>query len=86
MRPSPKHVSSDAKVEPTLFGNSEAIMLKEAVKNAAFPKASMIRTTNAAVMNRVCPGILSSNPNTMAAVPVVKIPALNIALTPMRFM
>lgn len=53
MRPSPKQVSSDAKVDPTLFGNSDAIMLKEAVKNAALPKASMIRTTNAAVMNRV---------------------------------
>jgi hypothetical protein len=53
MRPNPKNVSSIANDDPTEFGNSEAIIVKLAVKNAALPQASMTRITNANVMNIV---------------------------------
>jgi len=42
IRPKPKKVSKLANVMATLFGNSLAIMAKLAVKNAAFPIASII--------------------------------------------
>lgn len=53
INPKPKNVSNEANVMLTLFGNSLAIMANDAVKNAAFPNASMIRTTNANVINNV---------------------------------
>lgn len=51
--PNPKKVSSVAKVVPTEFGNSLAIIAKLDVRKAAFPSASMILITNARVMNIV---------------------------------
>lgn len=55
MSPNPKNVSNDANVTLTLSGNSLAMMANDAVKNAAFPNASMIRIKKANVINRVCP-------------------------------
>lgn len=43
------------KVVPTLFGNSLAIIAKDAVKNAALPRASTILIMKASVMNKVWP-------------------------------
>lgn len=74
--PRPKNVSSVAKVVPTELGNSFAMIAKLDVRNAAFPIASMILIRNARLINIVCPGTRSSNPNKIADVPVVKIPQL----------
>lgn len=79
INPSPKKVSRVAKEVPTLVGNSLAMIVKLAVKNAAFPSASIIRITNASVMNIVWPGTRSRRPKRIAEVPVVKTPPLNIA-------
>lgn len=53
IKPSPKKVSSVAKVVPTELGNSLAMMAKLDVRKAAFPRASMILMTKASVMNIV---------------------------------
>lgn len=70
----------------TLFGNSLAMMAKEAVRNAAFPSASTIRITKAAEMKPVWLGIRSSSPKIIADVPVVKMPVLNNTFGPIRLM
>lgn len=49
INPSPKNVSSEANVTPTLSGNSFAMIANDAVKNAALPNASMIRMVTANV-------------------------------------
>lgn len=69
----------------TLFGNSFAIIAKDAVRKAAFPSACTIRITNASVMNDVCPDARSRNPNKIEDTPVVKIPPLNNTFGPIRF-
>lgn len=61
IKPSPKNVSSDANVTPTLSGNSFAMIANDAVKNAALPKASMVRMIKANVINRVCPCLKQKN-------------------------
>lgn len=53
INPRPKNVSSVAKVVPTEFGNSFAIIANDDVRKAAFPKASIILITKARVMNIV---------------------------------
>lgn len=53
IKPNPKNVSSEANVVLTLFGNSLAMIANEAVKKAALPNASIIRITNASVINNV---------------------------------
>lgn len=55
IKPNPKNVSNEAKVTLTLSGNSLAMIANEAVKNAALPSASMIRTIKANVINKECP-------------------------------
>lgn len=50
-----KDLKALTKVVATLLGNSFAIIVKEAVRKAALPSASMIRMTNASVINAVCP-------------------------------
>lgn len=61
----------------TLFGNSLAMIAKEAVKKAAFPNASIMRITKANVMKVAWFGALSNNPKRIAEAPVVKMPPLN---------
>jgi hypothetical protein len=51
INPSPKNVSSVAKVVPTELGNSFAMIAKLDVRKAALPSASMILIVNANVMN-----------------------------------
>ena len=53
INPRPKNVSSVAKVVPTEFGNSFAMIAKDDVRKAAFPRASIILITKARVMNIV---------------------------------
>jgi hypothetical protein len=53
IKPNPKNVSRVAKVVPTEFGNSFAMIAKLEVRNAAFPNASTIRMAKARVMNIV---------------------------------
>lgn len=53
IKPSPKNVSSVAKVVPTEFGNSFAIIAKLDVRKAAFPSASIILIRKAREMNIV---------------------------------
>lgn len=55
IKPRPKNVSNDANVTLTLSGNSLAIIANDAVKNAALPSASIIRTINANVIKTPCP-------------------------------
>ena len=74
INPHPKSVSSVAKEVPMLFGNSDAIIVNEAVKNAAFPSASTILMTKASAINASCSGTRSRRPNNIALVPVVKTP------------
>lgn len=69
----------------TLFGNSLAIIAKDAVRKAAFPKAWTILITNASVMNDVCPGARSRNPKNIEETPVVNMPPLNNTFGPIRF-
>lgn len=54
-----------------------AIIAKDAVKKAAFPKASTIRITKANVIKVAWFGALSNNPKRIAETPVVNIPPLN---------
>lgn len=79
INPSPKNVSRVAKDVPTLCGNSAAMIVNEAVKNAEFPSASIILIINARVINAVRPGTRSSIPKRIAEVPVIKTPPLKTA-------
>ena len=49
-------------------------MVNEAVKKAAFPRASIILMAKASVMKASCEGTRSKRPNRIALVPVVKTP------------
>lgn len=74
INPQPNKVSRVAKDVPMLLGNSEAIIEKLAVRNAAFPRASIILITKASAIKASCPGIRSRSPKSIALVPVVKTP------------
>ena len=82
MRPMPKNVSKLANIAPTFAGNSLAMMVKLEVRKAELPTASMILMTKLRAMKTLGFSKLSSNPNRMEQVPVVKMPRLNTRRAP----